>query len=358
MRWIFERAADGHSLRAIAHQLNERGIPSPRGGTWAVSALHGSSIKGLGLLNNELYTGRVIWNRRQWVKDPETGKRRYVERPRAEWQVRDAPELRIVSADLWNRVHGRERRGPVPGARLGRGATPKTLFGGLLKCHVCGGPMIAINRHRYGCGVHKDRGNTVCPSGATFLRELVDRRLVSELRDDLLQPGALEELHAAVRGLLNVHQREAGTGATATRKRLLVLQREIGRLVEAVATVGISAALADRLRTAEAERDALTALLSAEPTTPTAATLVGNITAGYRRLILQLETVLQGDHDRQRTRAILADMLGPVTLVRNFETGENFAEFEEPAERLLMATAGESLGLVARAGFEPATFGL
>jgi hypothetical protein len=52
--------------------------------------------------------------------------------------------------------------------------------------------------------------------------------------------------------------------------------------------------------------------------------------------------------DRQRTRAILADMLGPVTLVRE-APGEDYAELEEPAERLLMAAGGESLGMVARA---------
>ena len=65
VRWIFERFADGYSTRTIAHELNARGTPSARGGTWAISALHGSSGKGLGMLNNELYIGRVVWNRRQ-----------------------------------------------------------------------------------------------------------------------------------------------------------------------------------------------------------------------------------------------------------------------------------------------------
>jgi site-specific DNA recombinase len=50
------------------------------------------------LLNSEIYAGRLVWNRRQWLKDPETGKRRYVDRPREEWQVRDVPHLRIVPA--------------------------------------------------------------------------------------------------------------------------------------------------------------------------------------------------------------------------------------------------------------------
>ena len=54
----------------------------------AVSALFGDARRGLGMLNNELYVGKVIWNRRQWLKEPDTGKRRYVDRPRNEWLIR------------------------------------------------------------------------------------------------------------------------------------------------------------------------------------------------------------------------------------------------------------------------------
>jgi site-specific DNA recombinase len=212
--WIFEQVADGKSPRAIAHDLNQRGIASARGGTWAVSAIAGSTARGLGLLNNELYRGRVVWNRRQWLKDPETGARRYVERPQAEWQQREAPELRIISEALWQRVHAGAASGPTRGARTGKGAVPKTLFGGLLVCKGCGGPVIAINRERYGCGVHKDRGDAVCAAGATFLRETVDRRLLSELRAGLLEPAAIAELQGAVRSLLAAQARADG-GAEA-----------------------------------------------------------------------------------------------------------------------------------------------
>ena len=210
VRRIFELFADGHSHRAIAHHLNAQGVPSPRGGTWAVSALYGDTRRGAGILNNPLYEGRLVWNRRQWLKDPETGKRRCVDRPRGEWQVREAPELRIVPPDLWERVRTCHRAGPPPGTRTGRGAVPRSLFSGLLRCVACGGPMVAIDRYRYGCNRHADRGATVCPSPLTVKRESVERRLLGELRDDLLSAEALAELQKEVRKLL------ASTGATGT----------------------------------------------------------------------------------------------------------------------------------------------
>ena len=287
VRWIFEQTAEGHSPRALAHQLNQRGVASARGGTWAVSAIVGSSARGLGMLHNELYIGRVIWNRRQWLKDPETGSRRYIERPRSEWQVRDAPELRIISQDLWQHVHSKSTNGPTRGARAGRGASPKTLFGGMLRCSECAGAIVAIDSRHYGCSVHKDRGASVCASSSTWPRTVVDRRLVAEVRDELMRP-------------------EARVQAPAI---------DAARLVDRVVT-------------------------------------------DYRRAMLQLQEALSQDDDRQRTRQILADMLGAVTLLKDSETGESFAEFEEPAERLLLAVSGQPLGRVARAGFEPATFGL
>lgn len=77
--------------------------------------------------------------------------------------------------------------------------------------------------------------------------------------------------------------------------------------------------------------------------------LLADVTSRYRRLLLQLEDVLR-DEDRERTRAILADLLGQVTVVH--EGREVFAELEDPAQRLLLAAAGgsaESLGGVAGA---------
>ena len=55
-------------------------------------------------------------------------------------------------------------------------------------------------------------------------------------------------------------------------------------------------------------------------------------------------------------RDALRTALGNVTL-QNDEDGV-FAVFEDTADRLLLRAVGDGMGLVAGAGFEPATFGL
>lgn len=335
VREVFELFADGHSVRSIAHQLNQRGVPTARGGTWAVSALQGSAARGLGMLHNRLYIGAVVWNRRQWIKDPDTGKRRYVDWPQQEWQVREDESLRIVPQPLWDAVQSRVRQGPARGTRKGAGRIPRTLFGGLLRCEVCGGPMIAVNAARYGCNTHKDRGPTVCPNAQTVLREALDHRLLAEVRAELSAPEALDELRTAVRSIVAQQRKESAAGVAPGRARLAQLRAEIQRLVEAVAMVGISPMLADRLRQAEAEYAALERQTAAS--TGPVETVLEAVTARYKRLLLALRDVLD-DEDRDRTRAILADMIGPVTVLH--EEGGVFAEIEAPAARLLVAVAG------------------
>src|SRR5690606_33760851 len=116
----------------IVFELNRLRVPSPRGSTWAVSAIYGSPAKGSGILNNPLYAGRYIWNRSQWIKDPDTGKRQRFERPESEWRIQDRPDLRIVDDDVWSSVRSRMERPRLQGGRQGRGASVRTLFGGLM----------------------------------------------------------------------------------------------------------------------------------------------------------------------------------------------------------------------------------
>lgn len=352
---VYEAFAGGDSTRAIAHRLNAEGVPAPRGGTWAVSCIQGSAARGLGLLHAEIYRGVQTWNRRRWVKDPDTGKRTYVERPREEWQVREAPALRIVSDELWARVCERMRRADAGIRRKGKGATPRTLFGaGALRCAGCGAAIVAINSQRYGCSAHKDRGAVVCRNSATVRRDALERRLLGVVRDELLAPAALAELQAEVRRLLAERGKASRSERTAAQARLQTLEGEIGRIVDAIAAVGVSQALQARLAAAERERDELTALAGA--TTVGAIAIappqIADALARYRRHVLDLQRALTdgaGAEDLTRTREILAAMLGTVVIGRDAATGEDYADLEEPAERLLLAAVGESLGMVAGA---------
>ena len=74
VRRVFRDYAAGQSPRAIARKLNEEGIPGPSGRPWRDTAIRGHFTRGTGILNNELYVGRLVWNRLTYLKDPTSGR--------------------------------------------------------------------------------------------------------------------------------------------------------------------------------------------------------------------------------------------------------------------------------------------
>ncbi len=97
---IFREFSDGVSPRAIAQHLNAENIPGPSGKAWRDTAIRGHRIRGTGILNNELYIGRLVWNRLRYIKDPDTGRRVSRLNPSEEWITKDVPDLRIVDDAL------------------------------------------------------------------------------------------------------------------------------------------------------------------------------------------------------------------------------------------------------------------
>jgi site-specific DNA recombinase len=62
-RRIFEEYVSGRSPRSIAFVLNDDKIPGPAGRNWGPSTIYGNWRRGTGILNNELYNGKLVWNR-------------------------------------------------------------------------------------------------------------------------------------------------------------------------------------------------------------------------------------------------------------------------------------------------------
>lgn len=184
---IFRDFIAGVSPKQIAKNLNREGIAGPFGGAWSPSTIYGSSKRGTGILNNELYAGRLVWNRLRYVKNPDTGKRVSRLNPETEWMRREAPQLRIVSDELWDGAKHRQENGrkairsagnPV-GARR-----PQYLFSGLTKCGVCRAGFIMTGRHRLGCFGARDQGR--CDNHLTIRRDEVEARVLKALQEKLL----------------------------------------------------------------------------------------------------------------------------------------------------------------------------
>lgn len=341
VREIYTRYAGGESPRAIAHDLNRRRVAAPRSKakSWAFGSIHGDLRRGIGILANSVYIGRVIWNRSDWVKNPVSGRRLRRERPEAEWVVKEMPELRIVSADLWAAVQARLRRyaGATGAARQERGPNartggprPRYMLSGLLRCSECSRPMQIVTQNRYGCPGHRDRGPTVCGFNFYIHRERAEAAILGTVRDKWMSDRAYKAVEAAAREMLTTRsdERAARAGvAAAVQKR-----DNIMRAIEAgIVTTTTKAALLAAEAAVAAAGDALATAQEASPTT-----LLPRLRERFRGLAGKLAD----DGDISRVRQALGDL---------FEEGIPVVIREG---RPVAVLEGSAVTQVAGAGFE------
>ena len=184
---IFRRFAAGEGPRAIARALNERGVPGPYGRPWGDTTIRGHAKKGTGVLNNELYRGRLVWGRQRFIKDPATGRR--VSRLNAAGSevVIEVAHLRIVDDELWDAVKRRQAEvsrpltDPYTTRPLNDLHRPHFLLSGLLTCGICGGGYTITAKDRYGCARRSRQGT--CSNSRGIRRQDLERRVLDALRD-------------------------------------------------------------------------------------------------------------------------------------------------------------------------------
>ena len=238
VRRIYERFAAGASPRTIAAELNADAVASPRQGAWVQSAIYGDTKRGIGILANPIYRGRLIWNRSRWVKHPETGRRLRRERPESEWIVHDDEALRIVPQDLWESVQARigAVREKTKAARAKHGQNARSgrpsrhLLSGILRCGICGAPMTVSgsNPKRYGCSTHRDRGT--CDMRYTVPQAIVENKILEGLRSELLTDEAFALFEREARAMLKQQQPDVGS----LRQALAKAERERDNIMHAI----------------------------------------------------------------------------------------------------------------------------
>ncbi len=270
VRWIFERHADGWTAFKIAHELNAKGVPAP-GATWnrkqrkcngwSRSAIYGDQKRGFGILLNPLYRGQIVWNRTRRLIHPGTKARKHMPRPESEWIVTEAPELRIVPDELWRRVQARlaETRNKSDAIREGiarSGRAPGYLFSGLMTC-VCGGKYTIVGSQSYGCAVHKERGDHVCPNKMRVQRHALEARLLEGIKTDLFKPEYLERFKRATARMLAEARKERRPDEKAARAKLASVEQEIENIKAAIKAGIITPTTKGMLEEAEAERERL-----------------------------------------------------------------------------------------------------
>jgi site-specific DNA recombinase len=262
VRRIFAGVAGGIPIRDIAAALNTDGVAGPRGGPWNASSINGSRSRANGILHTEQYIGVKVWNRMEVRKDPRTGARNPVLKPREDWKRTPVPQLRIVDQETWDRVHERLDAAGQGGDRRPPARRPH-LFSGLFKCGCCGASYTVYNKDRLTCGAAREKGPAVCGNRRLVKRQDIERRVLEGLRGRLLAP---EAVAAFVRYYHEAWAREAAQARderAPLARKYAELTRRIERTLDMVEQGMATRATMERLAGIEAERDQLAEQLAA-----------------------------------------------------------------------------------------------
>lgn len=368
VRRIFELYAGGTGMMTIAHRLNDEGVKPPRGRGWAPSGIRE-------MLYRPLYRGEIVWNRSQKVVRAGTKKQR--KRPQSEWLTLSAPELRVVSEELWQRVKARldERAALFP-----RSETTHRLMGrprhqdesayllvGFVRCAACGGPVGTESRAHgsngsrrlvphYACLDNRRRGKAICANPVALRQDILDREILGAI-NEVLQPEILQRAVQKALAKLAYARSHHNARRAQVERELQDVQRKVDRLVDALGDGSLPAdEIKLRLNAEKARKTALQAELAKLEQVAQVATLDPTTLERTLRERVSDVTGLLGRHTaqaRQMLRKVLADKIELEPVGSGRQRGYRFRG-ALATERLIGGEAFQtSLSVVAPRGLEP-----
>lgn len=361
VRRIFEEYAVGLSPRAIAKRLNVEGVPSPRGGQWVASAINGSRARKSGILHNELYIGRMTYNRQTFRKDPDTGKRIPRVNPHSEWKTAEVPDLRIVSDDLWGRVHAvkyeKGKNAPIHKTRR-----PKHLFSGLVHCGVCGGSYTVNGGSNLRCSRRRESG--ICTNGRVVSIETLETKILQGFERQLLSEEAFQRFVKTFNEERAFIRAEMEKQRNNREKELVNANRRIRQIINAVADGFRTNSMREELIELERRVEVLEADAKVETARPVnVIELHPQLPAIYERKVRALrEALQQGDSARSEAIQALRAMISDVTVKPGRGKGDVVLELHGSIPAVLAFASGKegsnhdhTVLMVAAEGFEPPT---
>jgi site-specific DNA recombinase len=231
VRQIFRWAKDGKGPSWITRQLNEQGVPSPRGGQrWWQHVIQR-------ILANRTYTGSLYIHRYNLEGQrknrflPPERRAKITERPQADWIEVKVPV--IIDPELWDGAQetlGKNR------ARWSGGESPHNIYlaSRIMCCGLCGSAMTAVSTPRkngthqyyYRCNGRYGERHLDCEMPHLRAHDL-DEAIWQEVRSWLIHRDRYTQ---AIRQYQNTHNNPHLATLEAITHQLAEVRKDISRL--------------------------------------------------------------------------------------------------------------------------------
>jgi site-specific DNA recombinase len=346
VRRIFTLFQHGESPRAIARKLNAEGVFGPRGRPWSDTTIRGHHGRGTGILRNEFYIGRLVWNRLRYVKDPVSGKRRSRLNPPNEWLLEEVPHLRIVEQLVWGAVQHRlgairetDRVRNARATRFWEHRRARHLLTGKAYCGLCHGPLASIGADHLACSWARRSG--ICANRSSVRRHLLEDIILEALKHQLMAPDLVAEFIEEFHREVNRRRQGAELERAAAESELAAVTRKLNGLIDAIAEGFRAPGLQQRLDDLEARKAELEVRLTAPAPSPVR--LHPNLAQVYREKVANLHSALADPELRTEALDLIRGLIERVELYPA-EDGFRIELVGEIANIVTLSAGAESVG--------------
>ena len=340
---------------------------------WTASTIIGNRKRGTGILNNELYIGRLVWNRQKFIKNPQSGKRQARPNPQSAWVIEEVPDLRIIDQQTWDDAASaqyKRSRATRPDASPpikvdGRQRRPKHLFSGIIKCGYCEGGVTLVSGSYYGCATRTNKGT--CKNTTSVALDRLENTVLEALQSHLLTEDLTKTFMEEYVAEINRRRDEQSNAARERTARLAAVRVAIDNIVETIAVGQKGSALLEKLNSLEEERDNIEAQ-QARGISSNPIRLHPDLAKFYSRTVSDLRTALNHPDYREEAASLLRQLIDKIVVHPTNEglaldiTGDLAAMLMLSAKTQNGPTKGPineiAIPLVAGVGFEPTTFRL
>lgn len=315
LRWVFQvYTSESVGLKAIAHRLNQRGVPTRRCPTWTHTSVRR-------ILTNDICIGRIIDDRRKYKLNKRTGRRVPVWRDASEHIVQNDERLRIIDDATFKEaqdrlaLHARPRRDN--GQLLAPAYRP---FTGLIFCEVCGSVCYrrtSRNRkgeyHYYECGCRQRNGPAACRNTGSVREDLLLERITRTFREvfadaDSLIEDAIEEARKLTQASRGELQR--------VRAKIGQIDKKIGSMTRLLVDPDIDAtakrAVSRQVGELEAERERLQQAVA--ELASDANDNLGRLAGAVRQALAEAQESLAAVATPTEMRDFIEQYVGPMVL--------------------------------------------
>ncbi len=172
-----------------------------------------------------------------------------------------------------------------------------------------------VDRHRYGCGTHKDRGSSACTNKLKVSRLIVEEKLLSGIKSEILSEAGFKAFEQEVRKLLKSNQPDLSSARKAVRSSQDEVDNIMNAIRQGIITSSTKAALEESESRLSKAKDQLMAMENFQP-----AQILPRAREIFRKLVGRLESI----DDINGTREDLRGLIGEKN---SFRSKESFGQF-------------------------------